>query len=394
MRTRYSIGLVVGKFCPLHRGHEYVLACARDRCDRVVVISYTSPEFAGCEPERREAWLEACCPWAERLVVTPERLRAWWGATGGPVELPENGASDEVHRRFVGRLCLEVLRCEVDAVFTSEAYGDGFAAELTRLFPSRREGLAPPVVHVAVDPARVAVPVSGEALRKDPHGLRPFLSPPVYASFVQRVALLGGESTGKSTLALALAERLGTVAVTEYGRERWQVRGGHLVYGDLLEIAREQVAREEEAARRAVRFLICDTTPLTTLFYSHHLFGRAEPELQRLAERRYDHVVLCAADFPFVQDGTRTEPSLREIQQSWYRAELAARGVPFMEVSGSVNERVETLRCGSLSTLPKPGRVAAASAAFGHSAQTASISASAESPFIRPREAGPSSPPG
>ena len=228
-------------------------------------------------------------------------------------------------------------------MFTSEAYGDGFAAELTRLVPSRRTGHAPPVVHVAVDPARAAVPVSGEALRRDPHGLRHFLSPAVYASFVQRVALLGGESTGKSTLALALAERLGTVAVTEYGRERWQARGGQLVYGDLLEIAREQVAREEEAAPRAVRFLICDTTPLTTFFYSQHLFGRAEPELQRLAERRYDHVVLCAADFPFVQDGTRSEEALREFQQSWYRTELVRRGVQFTEVRGGLDERIRTL---------------------------------------------------
>ncbi|MBL9195350.1 MAG: AAA family ATPase [Opitutaceae bacterium] len=343
MSARFRTGLVVGKFCPLHRGHEYVLNHARARCEEVVVISYTRPELAGCEPERREAWLAACCPWARRLVVTPERLRAWWGATGGPVELPENSEPDDVHRQFVGRLCLEVLRCEVDAVFTSEAYGEGFAAELTRLFPSRRSGHAPPVVHVAVDPARAAVPVSGEALRRDPHGLRHFLSPAVYASFVRRVALLGGESTGKSTLALALAERLGTVAVPEYGRERWQARGGRLVYEDLLEIAREHVAREEAAALRAVRFLICDTTPLTTLFYSRHLFGRAEPELERLAQRAYDPVVLCAADFPFVQDGTRSEETLRDLQQSWYRAELVRRGVAHTEVRGGVEERIDTL---------------------------------------------------
>jgi len=340
MSTRYRTGLVVGKFCPLHRGHEYVLACARARCDEVIVISYTRPEFAGCEPERREAWLAACCPWAQCLVVTPERLRAWWGATGGPVELPENAAPDDTHRRFVGRLCLEVLGREVDAVFTSEAYGDGFAKELTRMFPTRQSGGAPPVMHVSVDPGRVGVPVSGEALRSDPHGLRRFLSPPVYASFVQRVALLGGESTGKSSLALALAERLGTVAVAEYGRERWLSRGGRLEYDDLLEIAREQVAREETAARLAVRFLMCDTTPLTTLFYSHHLFGRSEPELLRLADRRYPHVVLCASDFPFVQDGTRVDPGLREVQQTWYRAELAARRVSFEEVGGGPAERI------------------------------------------------------
>ena len=93
-----------------------------------------------------------------------------------------------------------------------------------------------------------------------------------------------------------------------------------------------------------MRFLICDTTPLTTLFYSRHLFGRAEPELERLAQRAYDPVVLCAADFPFVQDGTRAEESLRDLQQSWYRAELVRRGVAYTEVRGGLEERIDTLQ--------------------------------------------------
>lgn len=38
-------GLVVGKFCPLHRGHEALIAFAAAGCDRLVILSYTSPEL-------------------------------------------------------------------------------------------------------------------------------------------------------------------------------------------------------------------------------------------------------------------------------------------------------------------------------------------------------------
>lgn len=166
---------------------------------------------------------------------------------------------------------------------------------------------------------------------------------PVYADFVERVAILGGESSGKSSLAAALALRFDTLHVAEYGRELWEAKQGRLVFEDLLTIGRRQVAREDEACRRARRFLFCDTSPLTTLFYSRHLFGRAEEELERLAARPYRLVVLCAPDFPFVQDGTREGPRLRNAQHAWYRSELAARGMEVLPVEGPIEQRIASV---------------------------------------------------
>jgi NadR type nicotinamide-nucleotide adenylyltransferase len=151
---------------------------------------------------------------------------------------------------------------------------------------------------------------------------------------------LGGESSGKSTLAKALGERFGTLHVPEYGRKLWEMRKGALTFEDMLHIGETQVAAEEQAARAASRFLFCDTSPLTTLFYSRHLFERADAKLELLAERRYDLVVLCETDFDFVQDGTRQDASFRERQHAWYLAELTRRGMPFLRVTGTVAERI------------------------------------------------------
>ena len=339
MSQRFQRGLVVGKFSPLHRGHERLIRRAIAECTEVIVISYSKPESPGCGGDRREAWLGRLFPETRRLVVTDARLRQWTRTGAGPGEVPANDADDTTHRRFCADLCQQVLGVTVDAVFTSEDYGDGFAAELTRCFRERHPATAP-VRHILVDRHRRALPVSGTVLRRDIHAHREWLSPEVYASFVRRICLLGGESSGKSTLAEALARAFRSVHVPEFGRELWEAKSGVLGPDDLRHIAEVQIQREEAAAGRAHRFLFCDTSPLTTLCYSLHLFERADPVLETLAERRYYRVVLCAPDFPFIQDGTRQEPEFRTQQHAWYLEQLAARGVDYLLATGSVAQRL------------------------------------------------------
>ncbi|WP_447765124.1 AAA family ATPase [Sphingopyxis panaciterrae] len=326
-------GLVVGKFCPLHKGHEALIAFAQARCDRLVILSYTKPEFADCPPERRAAWLAALYPEATRLVLDDAALAVFAMKKGAPpCTLPHNDAPAEDHRAFVAWVCQTMLGLTVQRVFTSEDYGDGFADALARDFGH-------PVEHVAFDPARSGVPVSGTLLRGDRVSHRAFLSEPVRRSLVRRVALIGGESTGKTMLAAALAADLGTCWVPEYGRELWEQRSGELRYEDMLAIAHEQVAREDRARADAEGWLICDTTPLVTAFYSEALFGGIDTALEALAARRYDHLFLCAADFPFVQDGTRRDAAFRQRQNDWYRGRLDRAGVSYTVVSGSVADR-------------------------------------------------------
>ena len=92
-----------------------------------------------------------------------------------------------------------------------------------------------------------------------------------------------------------------------------------------------------------MRYLICDTTPLTTLFYCRDQFGRAEPQLEALAERRYALHVLCAPDFPFVQDGTRRDAAFRARQHAFYLAWLTQRGRQYLLATGDLATRVRTL---------------------------------------------------
>ena len=157
---------------------------------------------------------------------------------------------------------------------------------------------------------------------------------------IVRIAVVGGESTGKSTLVAALGARYDEPCVAEYGRTLWEERRGQLDYDDLRAIGIRHVADEDAAVVRARRCVFVDTTPLTTLWYSIDGYRKADPDLVSLSWRRYDLTLLCAPDFAFVQDGSRSSEDFRLRHDRWIRAVLTARGVSFVDVRGSIGARV------------------------------------------------------
>ena len=343
MAKQYQRGLVVGKFCPLHYGHELLIKRALDSCHELIVISYTKPEFEGCERETRSAWLSSLFPQVTQLVIDDTTLNHFLQIQGisEKKNIPPNDASDQEHRDFVAWLCLKILCKTVDAVFTSEVYGEGFAKILTHRFRANKADPNFSVTHINVDQQRLIVPISGSQIRANPHNHRAFLSPIVYASFIKKICILGGESSGKTTLAQHLAQRLQTVWVAEYGRQLWIEKNGRLEFEDMLKIALEQRLHEYELCKSANIWLVCDTCALTTLFYSKEMFNAADPLLEQMAQENYDYVFLCEPDFPFVQDGTRRDEIFRKRQHDWYVQQLSQRKIKFFRVSASIDERVE-----------------------------------------------------
>ncbi|MCD2519024.1 AAA family ATPase [Massilia sp. G4R7] len=340
---RYRQGLVVGKFCPLHLGHMHLIRTALDACDEVLIVSYTKPEFDRCGPAAREAWLAALFPQAARLVVDDALLLTECARRGiAPLmPVPDNDADAAIHREFSAWSCSALAGVVVDAVFTSESYGDGFAQALSGYFSDRLK--RPHVVtHVSVDPERCAVPVSGTRVREDPHAWRRYLDPVVYADFIDRICILGGESSGKTTLVAALAQALDTVGVPEVGRLHWEEKGGAFTYDDMRVIAEGQIALEITLAQDARRWLVCDGSALTTVFYSEDGYGKVDAAVQALARRPYAMTFVCAPDIPFVQDGTRRDAAFRQRQHAWYLATLERAGIPYVILAGSVEERVAT----------------------------------------------------
>lgn len=157
-----------------------------------------------------------------------------------------------------------------------------------------------------------------------------------------RVAILGTASSGKSTLAAALAARYDTVWVPEYLREFVDAQGRVPVAEDQFHIASTQVAREDAALAGANRYLFCDTTPLMTAIYSRHYFHGIDAQLAALVARhRYDVTLVCAPDIPWVADGLQRESEdVSRIVNRMLFEELQARAIPYALVSGDAAARL------------------------------------------------------
>ena len=161
---------------------------------------------------------------------------------------------------------------------------------------------------------------------------------------VVRIALLGAESTGKSTLAQALAARYGTLWVPEYLREFVEVNARVPYEDDQTGIARTQRAREESfvADARVKDFLFVDTTPLMTAVYSRIYWGRVPPDLLAMeAAHDYAFTLVAAPDLPWVPDGLQRESEeVRQRVHAQLVEVLDARGIPFTLLTGELEERV------------------------------------------------------
>ncbi len=334
---RFGLGLVVGKFAPLHLGHEWLIKQAALQCNRLLILSFANPEYDRCDAPTRRRWLAKRFPEHEAFVINT----TWLKQTCTRLEIdvrpiPANDSDDDEQQNFLAWILKDVLRRAPDAIFCSESYATTCAVVLTKALGHNLKAMI-------MDLDRSQMPVSATQIREDPHGQRRWMSPEVAGAYVRRIVLLGGESSGKTTLAAALAARYETTWVHEYGRELWEQQKGTMSKEDLLKIGYEQIRREEEALSSANRYLFCDTSPLTTAGYGLWMFGHVDPELAKLATREYDAALLCKPDFPFVQDGARREEAFRDQQHAWYQEHTSTLKCPVLEVGGILAERVSSV---------------------------------------------------
>ena len=313
MTPRFKRGLVIGKFFPPHRGHKYLIETARAQCDELTVIVCwrKSQDISGI---LRAQWIQQIHPDVHVKLLDDDRLM------------------DDDSEGWA-RNTLEVLGYVPDAVFTSEAYGDPYAAFIG-------------AVHVLVDRDRTHVPISATEVRKDPARHSAFLEPCVRAYYARRICVIGAESTGTTTLARELAKHYRTVWVPEYGRFYSEGK----LFGDanaewrseeFVAIALAQAQLEDTLAQAANGLVICDTDPFATGVWHERYMGQRSAAVEQIASRRsYDLYLLTGDEIPFEQDGMRDGEHIRHDMHRRFVERLAEDGKPYVLVTGSREERL------------------------------------------------------
>ena len=160
---------------------------------------------------------------------------------------------------------------------------------------------------------------------------------------VTRVCLLGAESTGKTTLAAALAAAYDTLWNPEYGRVYTEVgreHGAPWESWEFAHIARVHCWYEDFLATLARRVLICDTDAFTTAVFHEAYLGSRASGFDDLAGRRYNLYLVCGLDVPFAHDGLREF----EGQRYWMHGRLLAHaresGAPWLLLEGPPDARL------------------------------------------------------
>ena len=154
------------------------------------------------------------------------------------------------------------------------------------------------------------------------------------------IALLGAESTGKTTLAEALVHALrgdgrSAALVTEYLREFCDEHQRTPRQAEQAGIADMQTRRIADAARNA-DVVVADTTALMIAVYSDKVFGDTGLYASAVdAHRACDLTLVTALDLPWQADGLQRDgPQVREPVDAMLRAALARAGIGYSVVAG------------------------------------------------------------
>ena len=151
-----------------------------------------------------------------------------------------------------------------------------------------------------------------------------------------KIAIVGPESTGKSTISAQLAAFYQTVWVPEFARDYCSNLTEECTWQDEINMFYGQLKLEEQFLPLANKLLICDTTFITVKIWSDYTFGNSPQEvLDELPKHPYDLYLLMDIDLPWQVDPLRDFPHMREHFLSIWHAELKALGANYQLISGS-----------------------------------------------------------
>jgi NadR type nicotinamide-nucleotide adenylyltransferase len=161
-------------------------------------------------------------------------------------------------------------------------------------------------------------------------------------SEIIKIAVVGPESTGKSTMSAYLANHYNTVWVPEYARGYCEKLTEPPTWQDEINMFYGQLALEEELLPKANKLLICDTTFITVKIWSDYTFGRSPQQvLDQLPRHPYDLYLLLDIDLAWEHDPLRDFPHMREHFMEVWHKELQALNANYIVISGAGDERYD-----------------------------------------------------
>ena len=166
-------------------------------------------------------------------------------------------------------------------------------------------------------------------------------------SHILRVVIYGPESTGKTTLAKALAKHYETEWVQEFARDylqnKWEEQQAVCTLEDLPVIVAGQLELENQKLVKANRLLFCDTNVLITRVWSEtHFDGYCDPAIIYYSKKfKYDLYLLTGIDVPWVKDDLRDRPNDRQLMYDYFKTTLDKLQKNYIVIEGNQDLRLK-----------------------------------------------------
>ncbi|MBP5696137.1 MAG: AAA family ATPase [Treponema sp.] len=324
-KKKYKVGLYGGSFNPLHLGHLECIIRAAGLCEELfIVISYRGDDT--------DIPLRVKIRWVYQLTkhLGNVRILSLKDKVKNKKDYGEHlwkGDSLEV-KAAVGK--------KIDVVFSGSDYGqDSF---WKKCYEDSDYIIYPRNEYNSTD------------IRKDIYGHWEWMPQVVRSYFTKKVLLIGGESAGKSTLTINLANYFNTVYLEEVGRELSELSGtdAYMLPEDFTRILVEHKAKEMRLIGKSNKVFFEDTDCLVTHFFLDFLKDQDAERNGHLADaiaalNSYDLILFLEPDVDWVQDGDRSEviaadrKKYSEMLKSYY----TRRGYSFKTISGDYNTRFD-----------------------------------------------------
>lgn len=311
-------GLTLGKYAPFHKGHQFVFDTALSEVDELVVLIY--------ETDVTKIPLHIRANWIRNLYPTVKVIECWDG--------PDGYSNERWFEIIQEEYILKMLNGKkITHFYSSEFYGHHVSKALNAI--DRR-----------IDEARNVVPISATKIRQNSFMTKEYVCDIVYRDLITKIVFVGAMSSGKSTIVEALAKKFNTTFAPEYGREYWtkhQVER-RIGFEAFDEIAKGHIDIEDREILNANKYFFVDTNAITTYMFALDYHGKAPDFLTKMADlnyKRYDIFFLCDTDIPYDDTWDRSGNQKREVFQKQIIADLNERNIPYILLSGNLEERIQ-----------------------------------------------------
>ena len=321
----YNVGMYGGSFNPLHMGHVDCIIRAANMCKELYIVLSIGHNRGEIDGRIRYRWIYQLTKHIGNVkIITLED------------EAASKAEYDEKYWQSDADKVKAAVGKPIDVVFCGSDYDEN--SFWNKCYPDSKLYIFP------------RNDISSTEIRKDPYAHWDWIPNIAKPYYVKKVLLMGGESTGKSTLTINLANRFNTNYIDEAGRDISERSGTDLMMlsEDFTEILLQHKLNEIKAIEHSNKVIFEDTDALITQFFMGFLEDPGIEKNKALSDaidalNSYDLILFLEPDVEFVQDGDRSEEirDNREKYSDQIKKLILSHGKRFVTVSGSYEERYE-----------------------------------------------------